>query len=278
MRQIEKRERSCEKCESYDICKQIEDKFYNQIIANKGNWREIYDNGQRVGTPIRRCAKAAFKFYANLFLNKKVLEIGCGPSSELNKKFCQEYNVNYIGIDPERLPYTFINRPIFLQRIQNKVIPKILKLFTVNKYQLNQYQYYIRDSFPSQELKGRSFDVIYGNSTIEHWHEEENNIELSATAYKQDISECYRLLRQNGVLLINCPIYVHGNILFMQGKIDIIESIFKGGGWRKVTFEYWRRDHNGLMPYCPQARRDYFLKEFNIDLKNIWLLNIIAEK
>lgn len=279
MGRIERRECSCEKCVSYNLCKHIEERFHNQIVADKGNWREIYDSGQRVGTPIRRCAQTVFKSYKNAFFNKQVLEIGCGCLSELDKEFCQEYKVDYVGIDPERLPGVFIdNGPVFLRRAQNKVMPKILKLFNVKKYRLNKYQHYIRDSFPSRKLKDKSSELIYGNSTIEHWHEKENNVERSVEAYKNDIDECYRLLCQGGVLLMNCPIYVHGNILFMRGQVSIIEGIFENGNWRKVTFEYWRRNYSGLMPYCPQVRKEYFNNEFGIDLKNIWLLNIVAEK
>ncbi|MCK4809549.1 MAG: class I SAM-dependent methyltransferase [Candidatus Omnitrophica bacterium] len=279
MSRIERKEYSCEKCVSYDFCKHIEERFHNQIIADKGNWREIYDNGQRVGTPIRRCAQTIFKSYESIFFNKQVLEIGCGCLSELDKQFCQEHKVNYVGIDPGRLPGVFIdNEPVFLWRVQNKVMPRILKLFNVKKYRLNKYQYYIRDAFPSEELEGRNFDLIYGNSTIEHWHEKESSLELSVEAYKRAMDECYRLLKQGGILLMNCPIYVHGNILFMRGEMDAIEGIFENGNWRKVTFEYWRRNYSGLMPYCPQARKEYFNNEFGIDLENIWLLNIVAKK
>lgn len=86
------------------------------------------------------------------------------------------------------------------------------------------------------------------------------------------------MLKDEGTLLINCPIYVHGNKLFMQGKIEIIKNIFMHNKWKRLIFEYWRKDHSDLMPYCPHARKEYFKKQFNIDLDNIWLLNVVAEK
>ena len=61
---------------------------------------------------------------------------------------------------------------------------------------------YVRDRFPSARLRGRTFDVIYGSSSIEHWHEDLDDREESIAAYQRDIRECYELLRPGGVLLI----------------------------------------------------------------------------
>ncbi len=76
---------------------------------------------------------------------------------------------------------------------------------------------------------------------------------------------------------MNCPLYVHGNDIFVLGKISIIENFFSSK-WKSVEFEYWRELYDDLMPYCPDKRKKIFKETYNIDLDNIWLLNIVATK
>jgi hypothetical protein len=69
----------CKDCISYEECNDMEVKYRETLFQQKGNWREIYENGKRVKTPIRRCARSITIVHQNKFKNKKILEIGCGP-------------------------------------------------------------------------------------------------------------------------------------------------------------------------------------------------------
>ena len=82
----------------------------------------------------------------------------------------------------------------------------------------------------------------------------------------------------SSLLLINCPIHVHGNIIFMMGNIDMIECFLDNGLWESVTFEHWREKHDDLLPYAPDHRKQAWRDKYGIDLLNIWLLNIVAKK
>ncbi len=95
---------NCKSCVKYIECKSIESKHVNKLKELEGNWRALFDSGQRVGTPIRRCSHAIVETYRKNFIDKLILEIGCGSSSEIDYKFCNQNNVEYIGLDPERLP------------------------------------------------------------------------------------------------------------------------------------------------------------------------------
>ena len=121
------------------------------------------------------------------------------------------------------------------------------------------------------------FDLVYGASTIEHWHEDLENRDDTIRAYREDVRECWRLLRPGGVLLMNAPMFVHGNRWFMRGDVALVESLF-GDEWRSVVFEHWRERHDDLAPYCPAHRQRVFREELGIDLTNIWILNVVATK
>lgn len=273
----------CKSCVKYDECKSIEFRFESQIDKLGGNWRAVFDNGVRVGTPIRRCSHAIVESHQEKFRNKCVLEIGCGPSSEINYPFCKKFNVEYTGLDPERLPqyfipYTFGKRNTIGKRLQNKIFISLIKLFNIRKLpKLNLHQRYIRDYFPTKLLKHGSFDLIYGNSTIEHWHQDVDDMSKSVNLYREDIDFCYELLKPGGKLLMNCPMFVHGNKIFIYGLFDIIAQFFNSR-WASVEFENWRKSHDDLLPYCPVKRKQTFKETYNIDLVNIWLLNIVATK
>jgi len=268
---------NCGSCTKYDECRAIESKHKDLLEELEGNWRAVFEDGKRVDSPIRRCSHAIFDAHCNKFRGKDVLEIGCGPLSEIDYDFCKKHNVRYTGLDPDRLPGYFIPYT-FGRSVQNKIFTSALDLFKIKKFpKRNAFQRYIKDYFPSALLQPGSFDLVYGNSTIEHWHENEKEMQMAHEHYRKDIRACYDLLRPGGRLLINCPIYVHGNNIFVYGKVDLIETLFSTE-WKSVEFEHWRETHDDLMPYCPKKRKESFKEAYNIDLVNIWILNIIAEK
>lgn len=268
---------NCKSCLKYKECKLIEDRFRNELEQLDGNWRALFDNGRRVGTPTRRCSHAIVEKHRDKFKGKNVLEIGCGPSSEIDYIFCNQNSVQYTGLDPERLPLYFIPYTVG-KRLQNKIFISLFKLLNIRKLpKLNLHQRYIRDYYPTKHLSRGSFDLIYGNSTIEHWHEKVDDTDYSLKLYREDIEQCYNLLKPGGKLLINCPMYVHGNRIFLLGQVNVIKHFFSNK-WKSVEFEHWRESYDDLLPHCPKKRKRGFKERYKIDLENIWLLNIIASK
>ena len=95
---------NCISCLNYENCKKLENKYFDDLMKTGGDWRSLLDDGKCVGTPIRRCSDAIVKKHLDKFKNSHVLEIGCGPLSEVDLNFCRENNIVYLGIDSERLP------------------------------------------------------------------------------------------------------------------------------------------------------------------------------
>ena len=147
-----------------------------------------------------------------------------------------------------------------------------------NYYKRNSYQLYIKNKFPSKYLLPESFDLIYSNSSIEHWHESIEDSDQSLELYKKDISFCYKILKPGGYLLINTPIHVHGNKIFVHGKIEKIEKFFNYDYWKSITFEHWREQFDDLMPYAPVHRKKAWINKYGYDFNNIWIGNIVAKK
>ena len=267
---------ACPSCVKYEDCKRIEAMHAETLRNNGGNWRDVWEGSRRVQSPIRRCALAWTELQLHDVNNIKMLEIGCGASREISEKFCVNRNIEYVGVD-ESLPFHGIKKIPF-HGIQQKLTMNICKLLNIRKmHKINSHQRFIRDIFPTKHVNGCSFDVIYGNSTIEHWHEKNKDIDISLSRYNKDINVCYDLLVPGGKLLMSCPIYVHGNHIFMHGHTSMIEEMFSGN-WSSVTFDVWRKSHGDLLPYCPDARRKHFKEAFDIDVDNIYLINVTAIK
>ena len=267
---------NCRACESYRFCKAIEDRHREDLAANGGNWRAVYHEGKRVTSPLRRCSHAAVARHVTKFRNKRMLEIGCGPASEITGDFCDERNTSYVGLDPERLPAKHIRYDLMKSLFTRWAVLWWLRGAKNLRYR-NLRQTFVKDNFPCEKLKGEKFELIYGNSTIEHWHEDDEDVAQYLKRYQSEILASNRLLHPGGCLLMNCPLFVHGNCIFMKGIVDTIESIF-GSEWSSIVFEHWREIHDDLLPYCPKKRKLAFKERFNIDLENMWLLNVVAVK
>jgi len=162
---------NCRSCTNYNHCKSVEEKYKDELVDLKGNWRSIFDTNGRVGTPTRRCSQAIIQKHLTAFKNKRVLEIGCGPFSPINFEFCQKYNVAYIGIEPERLPQ-FSHSISIVERIINKIYTVFTKALRIRRHYRNRRQTYILDFFPSPLIERERFDLLYSNSSVEHWHED----------------------------------------------------------------------------------------------------------
>jgi len=264
----------CPNCANYPACKAVEGRYGDTLRGNGGNWRALREGGRRVPSPVRRCAEVWTRQVLGGFRDGRMLEIGCGPSPVFSGKDCEERRINYIGLD-ETLPFQGCDRLPF-KDLQQRLVMKTARFLGIRKLPgRTSRQRFIRDTFPSRHVQDYKFDVIYGNSTIEHWHERNFDIEASTALYKRDITACRRLMNDGGRLLMSCPVYVHGNHIFMLGRLDRLQSLF-AEGWVRVTFEYWRRDFGDLMPYCPTARRGHFQAAFGIALENMFLVNVTA--
>ena len=272
-REIVHRDISCPSCLSYALCKGLEKDYREALVAERGNWRNLYyPTGGRIGTPIRRCERAMIQLHRDLFQDSEVLEIGCGPRSDIDEAFCEAHNLRYLGIDPSPPPFEIPWLPLL--SLQRRVFRRLVRWGLCLQTRRRRH---IVSRFPSARLRGRQFDLIYANSSIEHWHEHLEDRDVTITAYQEDIRECYRLLRPGGTMMINAPLFVHGNRLFMAGDTKAVEAFF-GEAWSSVVFEHWRENHGDLMPYCPEKRREVFRDQYGIDLVNIWILNILARK
>jgi hypothetical protein len=82
-------------------------------------------------------------------------------------------------------------------------------------------------SIPSARLSKLQFNAIYSSNLLEHWHEDiggsssdqawgknPDYFAESIARYKQDLRVCSELLKPGGVMLIDVPIHLHGNVLF----------------------------------------------------------------
>jgi SAM-dependent methyltransferase len=265
---------NCASCHMHDKCRTIEAEFGGELDRNGGNWRALQGAaGTRVDSPIRRCVQAILEKHADRFREARVLEIGCGPSSALTEEFCERQGVRYVGLDADRLPALSITGLPFA-RFQTRIFARLLRMGFMPRFGRKQF---LLDRFPSPRLEGRRFTLIYGASTLEHWHEDITDRALTVEAYQKDLRACYDLLEPGGTLLIDMPLHVHGNEHFVRGDEALAREILDSR-WSSVTLERWRRLTDDLRPYRPAARVKHYREKYGFTLDNIWLLNIVATK
>jgi len=118
----------------------------------------------------------------------KVLEIGVGKERRLYEH-CISYGADYYGID--------ICLPSENER------PKNIR----------------KESVEHISFADESFDFVIGNQTIEHWEEYGCPIE-------KGLSECFRVCKTGGKVLMNFPLYLHGSKDFVFGNMDAIIEYF----------------------------------------------------
>ena len=75
-----------------------------------------------------------------------------------------------------------------------------------------------------------SFDLVLCNQTMEHWFE-------YGVGLRRALKELNRVLKHNGVLMINAPIHFHGDPLFLSGKLKNIYHLFDKKIWKVELFE-----------------------------------------
>lgn len=85
------------------------------------------------------------------------------------------------------------------------------------------------------------FDWVLAFETIEHWRE-------YGETPQAGIDESYRVLRPGGRLLITAPIHLHGDRMFLFGRLHTIRRLFRSRAWSHVEMEFWRRNSDPLPP------------------------------
>ena len=143
------------------------------------------------------------KLLNSLSPNSKLLEIGCGAKS------------------------------IFLE-------PKIKKLSRQDGLDIHEKDFRGRDTLANiigsvSDIPTRSnyYDYCISNQSIEHWFEYNVNLSLG-------LSEISRVLKkENGKMIINFPLFLHGKSEFAKGNIEyILKEISNHFYIKEITFIY----------------------------------------
>ena len=124
---------NCISCLNYENCKKLENKYFDDLMENGGNWRSLFDDGNRVNSPPRRCTNAIVKKHLDKFNNSHVLEIGCGPLSEIDLNFCRENNLGTKKFDSDFYSGPFIDASE-KNNVEIKVVNRAKKLYPRNNY------------------------------------------------------------------------------------------------------------------------------------------------
>ena len=170
------------------------------------------------GSPIRKCVTAAQEANLHSLYDKNLLEIGFGKHS-IARQLVTDAGGTWTGIEP--------------------TLPKSTKAA------LGKGGFGHVTAIP---LPDDTFDIVVGIQTLEHWEEPLPNPSL-ATDYAASFNEIFRVLRPNGSIYFDAPIFLHGHEMFIAGDIDRIRGLFDPALWRDVNIEKWREDHVPLERY-----------------------------
>ena len=158
--------------------------------------------------PIGACTLAIVDSYRPLIKRgMRVLEIGCGTWTLL-KSICDEAGAEYQSIDSQN---EYFGKPSIATRIEN----------------LQQLSF-----------EDDAFDLVIGNQTIEHWAEFDCDTQFG-------LFQCFRVCRQNGMVIMNAPIHFHGSRPFLLGDFDAIRALFSRYS-DSVVIEAWGEDSDPI--------------------------------
>lgn len=111
-----------------------------------------------------------------------------------------------------------------------KLLEKNNKWFGLEPVDFKNNLTIIKGSVKKIPFHDNSFDYILCNQTMEHWFE-------YGVSMKKALKEINRVLKNNGILMINSPIYNHGHPFFLRGKLRKIANQFDIKMWKITLFE-----------------------------------------
>ncbi|MCH7881065.1 MAG: class I SAM-dependent methyltransferase [Proteobacteria bacterium] len=156
------------------------------------------------GSPVRKCSTAAQEANLHSLFNKDILEIGFGKHS-IPRQLVKDVGGTWTGIEP--------------------MLPQSKKAI----FGKGGYGHVADIPFPD-----RTFDIVTGIQSLEHWEEPLPNIELKSN-YAECLKEAHRVLKQGGSIYFDAPIYLHGHEMFITGDIARIRSIFDSKLWQLIS-------------------------------------------
>lgn len=205
----------------------------------KKHARSVNADGVWIGvmSPIRKCLSVITDKHYSVIRDKKILEVGCGSSrkDKTPKSLFEEHGCSVTALD-------------IVESDKTDVVGDVCKM-----------------PFPD-----RSFDVVIGNQTLEHW-----------TDPKAGLREVGRVLSDDGVLHLNVPIHLHGNSLFVRGEFEAIEALFDSSGFEVVIAESYRFEHGDLDRYASKKTlRDLDARGFKYDPATIsvYIVHFVLRK
>ncbi len=180
--------------------------------------------------PVGGCAIPIVEDYLLMIKpGMRVLEVGCGAWGMI-REHCEKIGAYFDGIDT----FTeYFGKKSVATRFEN-----LAELSFSDEY----------------------FDIVIGNQTMEHWAE--NGCTLEWGLY-----QCFRVCKTGGLVVMNVPIHYHGTEIFLLGKLDKIENLFKPFS-NTVKLQTWGSPANPIPEYFPYPGYDLLKGKgaYNLDI------------
>jgi len=169
--------------------------------------------------------------------DQKILEIGCGSYSWIKE------NLN-----------------------DNKIIWNGLDVKKYSKDELNIATEI--GSVHDMSYEDSSFDYILSNQSIEHWSE--YNVEI-----EDGFKEMGRCLKFEGEIFINFPLYLHGEPIFVKGRMDIIKNKIEKYFLIKNIVAYYSTSHDDYKGWSLCGFPDWYVPS---NANTSFVVNVILKK
>jgi len=170
----------------------------------------------------------------------KLLEVGCGCSSYIFDH--KNNNLEWEGIDVVDID----------KRGRKTIASKI-------------------GSVENIPFEKDTFDLIISNQSIEHWHEYD-------VEFIDAFNEIHRVLKMNGTVHLNFPMYLHGHSIFVTGDLEKLISQIDIVDWkiRSISAYYDKKEQNYKgWEYCGFPYK-YISKYGNVD--SSFVVDIVLKK
>ena len=184
--------------------------------------------------PTGACTIAIVEAYLpSITQGMRVLEVGCGTWPKIANR-CRDVGAHYEGLDVQEEYYGIKSIATRFENLSDL-------------------------SYPDQ-----SFDMVIANQTMEHWGEH-------GCTPAWGLYQCFRVLKEGGVLRVNVPIHFHGTKDFLHGRKDRLMKLFNRFS-NSVQFENWGTPTAPIPPFYPHL--DYRA----LKGKPAYVLDILAVK